>query len=375
MPPIAAENSLSDLPPMAAENSLSDQPPMAAENGLSDQPPMTAGNASSDQPLKPEEHVLQDFMALTDQNALADLPPVEEEDVLPHLASILEENMLPDLPSLTEENTAAEQEEPLQNLQNIAAEHTPVEKEQKPKQSSENSSESDLDKLLMQMKIQQSAVSESALSPMKNKPELEPVSNEPELPPASDIPVSDEIIQTPEPEAPQLKQVQPEPEQDQDSKQHITSGTSGDSQEITPDRLAAMIANLGTDNIGMEPEPEAEKEQKPVMAETLEPSEPSSEQELDDILKAMDIDDILGESVEDLDIDKILESPASAGGKGGSDDGQVMSSEEIAALIANTDLLSEPEPAKKTGVSDLPDLSDPSHVMSSDEIAALLANM
>ena len=336
---------------------------------------MTAGNASSDQPLKPEEHVLQDFMALTDQNALADLPPVEEEDVLPHLASILEENMLPDLPSLTEENTAAEQEEPLQNLQNIAAEHTPVEKEQKPKQSSENSSESDLDKLLMQMKIQQSAVSESALSPMKNKPELEPVSNEPELPPASDIPVSDEIIQTPEPEAPQLKQVQPEPEQDQDSKQHITSGTSGDSQEITPDRLAAMIANLGTDNIGMEPEPEAEKEQKPVMAETLEPSEPSSEQELDDILKAMDIDDILGESVEDLDIDKILESPASAGGKGGSDDGQVMSSEEIAALIANTDLLSEPEPAKKTGVSDLPDLSDPSHVMSSDEIAALLANM
>ena len=111
------------------------------------------------------------------------------------------------------------------------------------------------------------------------------------------------------------------------------------------------------------------------MAETLEPSEPSSEQELDDILKAMDIDDILGESVEDLDIDKILESPASAGGKGGSDDGQVMSSEEIAALIANTDLLSEPEPAKKTGVSDLPDLSDPSHVMSSDEIAALLANM
>ena len=93
-------------------------------------------------------------------------------------------------------------------------------------------------------------------------------------------------------------------------------------------------------------------------------------------MKALDIDDIMETPEEDLDIDKILEVPLTGMKSGQSDadnDNQVMSSDEIAALIANTDLLSDPEPSKKN--DGLPDLSDPGYVMSSDEIAALIANL
>jgi len=50
-----------------------------------------------------------------------------------------------------------------------------------------------------------------------------------------------------------------------------------------------------------------------------------------------------------------------------------MNSDEIAALIANTDLLSEPDSSNND--DGLPDLTDPGYVMSSDEIAALIANL
>ena len=369
---ITEENVESDLSPLPEEDIFSDLQPMM-ENETAEEPilPDTSEN--------PEENVLPDLASITDENSLADLPPIEEEDVLPHLASILEENMLPHLPSMEEEKQPEVQKDQLSDL-------AEKEKEQKLKQPGENSSESALDKLLMQMKNQQTAVTESVLSPLQNKPELEPAANKTELPNSNGQP-EDTKTQSAALDAgantnlPKNDRSGSETaENEQDLKEHAASeNPSEEGQEITPDKLAAMIANLGTANIEMDTE--KEKPQEPVMAETLEPvrdaAEPSQEQELDDILKAMDIDDILGESVEDLDIDKILEVPVSADGKKSSGDGQVMSSEEIAALIANTDLLSEPDsvPAKKTDMSDLPDLSDPSHVMSSDEIAALLANM
>ena len=241
---------------------------------------------------------------------------------------------------------------------------------------------------------------EQEFQPMAKEPELQPIVEEPKLQPVAEKPALKSTTEEPElsqsVEQPKENSVKAGTQKDpaagiksdssfksiasgQDTKKDNVSVTSNDSQEITPDRLAAMVANLGTNNIVMEPETDAETVHEPVMAEDItgsqKVSEPSSDEELDDILKAMDIDDILGDSVEDLDIDKILEVPLSNDGAGGSNESHVMSSEEIAALIANTDLLSEPEPAKKTSVSDLPDLSDPSHVMSSDEIAALLANM
>lgn len=170
---------------------------------------------------------------------------------------------------------------------------------------------------------------------------------------------------------PELEKVKPEEPE-----------TKSDSREITPDRLAAMIANLGNEPILEEPETVAE-ESEPLEVSSLQPdaksfTEPSSSQaqasveddELEKLMMAMDIDMDLGQSVEDMDIDKILEVPISE--EKAQSNNQVMSSDEIAALIANTELLSDPEPVKNT---DLPDLSDPSYVMSSDEIAALIANM
>ena len=390
---ITEENVESDLSPLPEEDIFSDLQPIL-ENVLADLPPVSEEmipkstvmeDETAEEPIlpdtseNPEENVLPDLASITDENSLADLPPIEEEDVLPHLASILEENMLPHLPSMEEEKQPEVQKDQLSDL-------AEKEKEQKLKQPGENSSESALDKLLMQMKNQQTAVTESVLSPLQNKPELEPAANKTELPSSNGQP-EDTKTQSAALDAgantnlPKNDRSGSETaENEQDLKEHAASeNPSEEGQEITPDKLAAMIAKLGTANIVMDTE--KEKPQEPVMAETLEPvrdaAEPSQEQELDDILKAMDIDDILGESVEDLDIDKILEVPVSADGKKSSGDGQVMSSEEIAALIANTDLLSEPDsvPAKNTDMSDLPDLSDPSHVMSSDEIAALLANM
>ena len=168
---------------------------------------------------------------------------------------------------------------------------------------------------------------------------------------------------------PELEKVKPEEPE-----------TKSDSREITPDRLAAMIANLGNEPILEEPETVAE-ESEPLEVSSLQPdaksfTEPSSSQaqasveddELEKLMMAMDIDMDLGQSVEDMD--KILEVPISE--EKAQSNNQVMSSDEIAALIANTELLSDPEPVKNT---DLPDLSDPSYVMSSDEIAALIANM
>ncbi len=170
---------------------------------------------------------------------------------------------------------------------------------------------------------------------------------------------------------PELEKVKPEEPE-----------TKSDSREITPDRLAAMIANLGNEPILEEPETVAE-ESEPLEVSSLQPdaksfTEPSSSQaqasveddELEKLMMAMDIDMDLGQSVEDMDIDKILEVPISE--EKAQSNNPVMSSDEIAALIANTELLSDPEPVKNT---DLPDLSDPSYVMSSDEIAALIANM
>ena len=95
------------------------------------------------------------------------------------------------------------------------------------------------------------------------------------------------------------------------------------------------------------------------------------EDELEQIMREMDIDDIQEDTVEDLDLDKILEVPIEGEKNNQSASNQVMSSEEIASLIAKTDLMSSPEPI----ADDLPDLSDPSYVMSSEEIAALIANM
>ena len=53
------------------------------------------------------------------------------------------------------------------------------------------------------------------------------------------------------------------------------------------------------------------------------------------LLFTQDIKDVMEEQVEDLDIDKILEMPMPGSKKDSSDTSQVMSSDEIAALIVH----------------------------------------
>lgn len=242
----------------------------------------------------------------------------------------------------------------------------------------------------------QPAMSELQLDPIAEAPELQPVMPEPELQSVIEEEPELQSLRM-EPEGTDQPDIQTEAEHSESAadtseaksrEKSSISETLNAGQEITPDQLAAMVANLGTD-IKMEPEPEIESKdtaKNSFMAQTFEPAlepivqnepkqnnEPkSSEDDLEQIMKALDINDISENSLEDLDIDKILEIPAANGESGSANTNQVMSSEEIAALIANTDLLSEPE---TTNNNDMMDLSDPGHMMSSDEIAALIANM
>ncbi len=242
----------------------------------------------------------------------------------------------------------------------------------------------------------QSMINELELQSMVNEPELQSIINEPELQPVMpELPVQPMMDETDSQTVAAAPEIQPidktesgKAEESESLKRSSISETLSAGQEITPDQLAAMVANLGTD-MKIEPEPETESKDAAkgsFIAQTFEPSlEPvvqkeskqiteqkSADDDLEQIMKALDINDITESSLEDLDIDKILEIPVSNGKSEAGNGNQVMSSEEIAALIANTELLSEPETSKN---DDMMDLSDPGHVMSSDEIAALIANM
>ncbi len=255
-----------------------------------------------------------------------------------------------------------------------------------------NIQDSDLQSLNELQPIEESTaepvISESELQPVVEDSTAESVISEPELQPiaedSSEL-MMPELELQPIIEEPAAESIVPEPTLGSASNSEAKQPAEvvSESNEITPDKLAAMVANLGND-MKIEPELELTSDagEGSFMAETLEPavqkkiqqssertSADSTDDDLEKIMKEMNIDNIPDNSLEDLDIDKILEFPL---GNEKSDSNQVMSSDEIAALIANTELLSEPEPAKN---DDLMDLSDPSHVMSSDEIAALIANM
>lgn len=255
--------------------------------------------------------------------------------------------------------------------------------------------ESELQSMINESELQ-SMVNEPELQSVMMEPELQSIMNEPELQPAMpELPVQpmmdeqDSQTVAAEPEIQPMDKTESEKAAESESlKSSSISETLSAGQEITPDQLAAMVANLGTD-MKIEPEPETESKdaaKESFIAQTFEPDlEPvvqkeskqiteqkSADDDLEQIMKALDINDITESSLEDLDIDKILEIPVSNGKSKAGNGNQVMSSEEIAALIANTELLSEPETSKN---DDMMDLSDPGHVMSSDEIAALIANM
>ncbi|MDE6887655.1 MAG: hypothetical protein K2P45_03285 [Eubacterium sp.] len=318
-----------------------------------------------------EEPQLQDLMTEPELQPIAEEPQLQTVIEEPELQPVAEEPQLQSAIEEPELQPAASPEESLMtepDLQSIV-------------------SDSDLQSLMAEPELQfeqeqpvmQPIIEEPAPQPISEEARLQSMIEEPILRQAARKPEVQPIAEEPQPvvEEPAVQAIEPESETEQSDLDKLQAGG-----EITPDRLAAMVANLGS-NMEIEEEPEEENAEtasilaetlNPVpQAETVQPAVSSAEQELEEIMKAMDINDVLGgDSIEDLDIDKILESPASGGTKEKGKSNQVMSSEEIAALIANTDLLSEPGIMKN---DDMMDLSDPSHVMSSDEIAALIANM
>ncbi len=321
------------------------------------------------QPVMPELEPVIDESELQAVAAEPELQPIINESELqsaaaePELQPIMSE---PELQPMTDELE-------LQSV-NIEPELQPV------------TDESELQPIINEPELQ-SVMMEPELQSIMNEPELQPAM--PELPVQPMMDELDSQTVAEEPEIQPMDKTESEKAAESESlKSSSISETLSAGQEITPDQLAAMVANLGTD-MKIDPEPETESKDAAkgsFIAQTFEPAlEPvvqkeskqiteqkSADDDLEQIMKALDINDITESSLEDLDIDKILEIPVSNGKSEAGNGNQVMSSEEIAALIANTELLSEPETSKN---DDMMDLSDPGHVMSSDEIAALIANM
>ena len=329
------------------------------------------------------------------QQMILDTEPIVEETV-PELQPMLEESV-PELQPISEELATEPElqpimEETIPELQPMMEEVVPEPMPMEPElQSIMGDTVPELQSMMEEAVPELQPVMEEAV-PEPTIPELvsEPVISEPESEPVIEPSVTESVALDPDLQAilEKSKMQQPtvsdltsfskagEPVKEKQT-ESISSGT-----EITPDKLAAMVANLGND-MKLEPESAADTEKGAFMAETLDPvvtanmgqsyaktsASMESEDELEKLMKEMNIDNIPDQSLEDLDIDKILEFPME-NGKSGSN--QVMSSEEIAALIANTELLSDPEPAKHDNMMDS---TDTSHVMSSDEIAALIANM
>ena len=331
MPEMDAQK-ISPVTPELGETGEQELPPIMPEMGTIEEAELSSVMPELDAVDAETSSAAPEISAMDEagiSSSMPELGAIEEPD----LSSIMPELDVAELPQMTQEPDLASADNSADNIESVMPQQTIS--NAKPA-----SSEAELQAMIDRLQTNtQPAAPKKKPDQVKSVPELEKV----------------------KPEVPETK---------------------SDSREITPDRLAAMIANLGNEPILEEPETVAE-ESEPLEVSSLQPdaksfTEPSSSQaqasveddELEKLMMAMDIDMDLGQSVEDMDIDKILEVPISE--EKAQSNNQVMSSDEIAALIANTELLSDPEPVKNT---DLPDLSDPSYVMSSDEIAALIANM
>ena len=400
--PLDVEVENTEMQPQMELGGLDDIAPLdVEENNTEMQPQMELGGLDDIAPLdvEVENTGIQPQMEL---GGLDDIAPLDVEENNTEIQPQMELGSLDDFPSLDieTENAEIQPQMELGSFDDIVP---------------QKSSESNLDKLLQQINAPKSVQTE--IPSLKNEYEqqtitddidlqlniqdsdlqslnelqpieestAEPVISESELQPVVEDSTAESVIS--EPELQPAESIEPEQILGSASNSEALAKQPtefvSESNEITPDKLAAMVANLGND-MKIEPELElaADAGEGSFMAETLEPavqkniqqssertSVDSTDDDLEKIMKEMNIDNIPDNSLEDLDIDKILEFPL---GNEKSDSNQVMSSDEIAALIANTELLSEPEPTKN---DDLMDLSDPSHVMSSDEIAALIANM
>ena len=227
--------------------------------------------------------------------------------------------------------------------------------------------EPDLDSILSELELHPTAASE-----------LDSKQSEPDLSALDDT--KESSINVSEPELPVrtgIDSIKKKPDDNLLKDKSITNTTPvldlSSNHIMTPDEISAMIENTVSEkNANVQSNQlEANYDEVSKLNQELDESE-LDDADIDQILKEMDIEDIKNDTLEDFDIDQILkqpQKPAPSEQKGDAAN-QVMSSDEIEALIASTNLLDEPPSG-----SVMPDLSNPSHVMNPDEIAALIASM
>ena len=172
------------------------------------------------------------------------------------------------------------------------------------------------------------------------------------------------------PEAPEMAEPVTMPQASQMTEQDLMS----EAPETTEPAIIPEASQMAEAVVIPETPQMAEAVAIPEASQMIEPVAISEEPEIPEEADLMDF------SVLDNDIDVTddvnQDSPFMdmTDNKGSvSDPGHVMSADEIAALIANTDSLSDPEPIDLR--ANIPDFTNPGHVMSADEIEALIATM
>lgn len=356
-----AQNTDPELPPITLEPDMSEMmaepelPPITPEQEIpeimpeSELPPITPEQANSETMSKSELSPIMAEPELSEIMPEPELPPISLE---PQIAETIPEPELSSPVVPASDPSEMITEAPYQELDTKSMPAEP-----------------DLDSILSELELHPTAASE-----------LDSKQSEPDL---SATPLDDtkeSSINVSEPELPVrtgIDSIKKKPDDNLLKDKSITNTTPvldlSSNHIMTPDEISAMIENTVSEkNANVQSNQlEANYDEVSKLNQELDESE-LDDADIDQILKEMDIEDIKNDTLEDFDIDQILkqpQKPAPSEQKGDAAN-QVMSSDEIEALIASTNLLDEPPSG-----SVMPDLSNPSHVMNPDEIAALIASM
>jgi len=356
-----AQNTDPELPPITLEPDISE---MMAEPEL---PPITPEQEIPE--IMPESELppITPEQANSETMSKSELPPIMAE---PELSEIMPE---PELPPISLEPQISETiPEPELSSPVVPASDPSEMITESPYQELDTKSmpaEPDLDSILSELELHPTAASE--LDSKLSEPDLSttPLDDTKE----SSINVSESEL----PVRTGIDSIKKKPDDNLLKDKNITNTTPvldlSSNHIMTPDEISAMIENTVSEkNANVQSNQlEANYDEVSKLNQELDESE-LDDADIDQILKEMDIEDIKNDTLEDFDIDQILkqpQKPAPSEQKGAAAN-QVMSSDEIEALIASTNLLDEPPSG-----SVMPDLSNPSHVMNPDEIAALIASM
>ena len=201
---------------------------------------------------------------------------------------------------------------------------------------------------------------------MDSEPEV--VAEEPVIDSEPEV-VVDEPVMDSEPEIvaePAVEEVSPMPD------------TSDPNKKLSPEEIAAMFANA--DSTASEP---AVEEVSP-MPDLPDPNKKLSPEEIaamfanaDSVSAPEEVEEPVVDSEPEIVAEPAVEEVSPMPDL--PDQNKKLSQEEIAAIFANADSVSEPadEPvaASEPEIPPMPDLSDPNKKLSDDEIAALIANL